>query len=107
MRELFAGAAPARSGPVEWLGQTFPSGEAHREHFEPLTLTAIRGLGIGTTQQACAMADHLVRQQLLDPLSETQFQAPDAFRQRFASTGEGQTIQVEGDARPASGLSRD
>lgn len=34
----------------------------------PLTLTAIRSLGIGTTQQARAVADHLVRQQLLDQL---------------------------------------
>ncbi len=38
---------------------------------EQLTLTAIRGLGISTTQQARALADHLVRQQLLDQLSTT------------------------------------
>ncbi len=50
---------------------------------EPLTLTAIRSLGISTTQQARAVADHLVRQQLLDQLSDTQFQVRELIRQRF------------------------
>lgn len=50
---------------------------------EYLTLTMIRSLGVSTTQQARGVADHLVRQQLLDPLSETQFRAREAIRQRF------------------------
>ncbi|WP_409408781.1 RNA-binding domain-containing protein [Acidithiobacillus ferriphilus] len=58
------------------LALSLPEGEA-------LTLTAIRSLGISTTQQARAVADHLVRQQLLDQLSDTQFQAREAIRQRF------------------------
>lgn len=59
------------------LALSLPEGES-------LTLTAIRSLGINTTQQARAVADHLVRQQLLDQLSDTQFQAREAIRQRFA-----------------------
>lgn len=55
---------------------------------EPLTLTAIRSLGISTTQQARAVADHLVRQQLLDQLSDTQFQTREAIRQRFTEEAE-------------------
>lgn len=50
---------------------------------EYLTLTMVRSLGISSTQQARGVADHLVRQQLLDPLSDTQFKARDAIRQRF------------------------
>ncbi|WP_287985796.1 RNA-binding domain-containing protein [Diaphorobacter sp.] len=50
---------------------------------EYLTLTMIRSLGVSTTQQARGVADHLVRQHLLDPLSETQFRAREAIRQRF------------------------
>lgn len=57
---------------------------------EPLSLTAIRSVGISTTHQARAVADHLVRQQLLDQLSATQFQAREAIRQRFA-----QEAQIE------------
>lgn len=57
---------------------------------EPLSLMAIRSLGISTTQQARAVADHLVRQQLLDPLSETQFQVREAVRQRFAQVAQAQ-----------------
>jgi ATP-dependent DNA helicase RecG len=63
---------------------------------EPLTLTAIRSLGISTTQQARAVADHLVRQQLLDPLSETQFQVREAIRERFAQEAQGQARDQAG-----------
>lgn len=55
---------------------------------EPLSLTAIRSLGISTTQQARAVADHLVRQQLLEQISDTQFQAREAIRWRFAQEAE-------------------
>lgn len=41
-----------------------------------ISLTDIRSLGISTSQQAKAIADHLVSQQLLERLSDTQFQAP-------------------------------
>jgi ATP-dependent DNA helicase RecG len=71
---------------------------------EPLTLTAIRSLGISTTQQARAVADHLVRQQLLDPLSDTQFQAREAIRQRFAQEAQ---AQARDQAGARSGPSRD
>ena len=71
---------------------------------EVLTLTAIRSLGVSTTQQARAVADHLVRQQLLDPLSATQFQLRDAIRQRFAQDTATQTTDQVG---TKSGLSRD
>ena len=78
---------------------------------EPLTLTAIRTLGINTTQQARAVADHLVRQQLLDQLSDTQFQARVAIRQRFAREEETQPTLADASAQPESlnksGPSRD
>lgn len=69
---------------------------------EPLTLTAIRGLGIATTQQAHAVAEHLVRQQLLDQLSDMQFQAPEALRRRFASAAESQPTLADVIVRPES-----
>ena len=69
---------------------------------EPLTLTAIRTLGINTTQQARAVADHLVRQQLLDQLSDTQFQARVAIRQRFAREEETQPTLADASAQPES-----
>ena len=62
----------------------------------PLTLTAIRSLGIGTTQQARAVADHLVRQQLLDQLSDTQFHVREAIRQRFAQEAQAQATDLTG-----------
>lgn len=70
----------------------------------PLTLTAIRSLGIGTTQQARAVADHLVRQQLLDQLSDTQFHVREAIRQRFAQEAQAQATDLAG---TKSGPSRD
>ncbi|WP_233100091.1 RNA-binding domain-containing protein [Acidovorax sp. IB03] len=70
----------------------------------PLTLTAIRSLGIGTTQQARAVADHLVRQQLLDQLSDTQFHVREAIRQRFAQEAQAQATDLTG---TKSGPSRD
>ena len=75
-----------------------------RPEGEHLTLTAIRSLGISTIQQARAVADHLVRQQLLDQLSDTQFQARDAIRQRFAQEAEAQPKDQVG---TKSGPSRD
>lgn len=71
---------------------------------EPLTLTAIRSLGIGTSQQARAVADHLVRQQLLDQLSHTQFHVREAIRQRFAQEAQAQATDLAG---TKSGPSRD
>ncbi len=71
---------------------------------EPLTLTAIRSLGISTTQQARAVADHLVRQQLLEPLSDTQFQAREAIRQRFAQEAQ---VQAKDQVGTKSGPSQD
>jgi ATP-dependent DNA helicase RecG len=61
---------------------------------ERITLTDIRGLGVSTTQQAEQIADFLVRQQLLQPVSETLFEVGDALRQRFARTTEQDTPQV-------------
>ena len=80
------------------LALSLPVGEA-------LTLTAIRSLGISTTQQARAVADHLVRQQLLEPLSETRFQLRDAIRQRFAQ--EADEIQATDQVGTEPGLSGD
>lgn len=82
---------------------------------ELLSLTAIRSLGISTTQQARAVAEHLVRQQLLDQLSDTQFQAREEIRQRFAREEETQPTLADASAQPESrpeslnksGLSRD
>lgn len=71
---------------------------------EHLTLSAIRSLGIGTTQQARAVADHLVRQQLLDQLSDTQFHVREAIRQRFAQEAQAQATDLAG---TKSGPSRD
>lgn len=65
-----------------------------------LNLTDIRGLGISTIQQARAVADHLVRQQLLDPVSETQFQAREALRQRFVQETEQGALQVTPQVTP-------
>lgn len=53
-----------------------------------INLTDIRGLGIATTQQAKQIAEHLVRQQLLDAVSNTQFQVREALRLRFVRTAE-------------------
>ena len=50
------------------------------------------------------MADHLVRQQLLDRLGENQFQAREAIRQRFAQEAQ---AQARDQAGAKSGLSRD
>lgn len=71
---------------------------------ESLSLTAIRSLGISTTQQARAVADHLVRQQLLYPLSETQFQVCETIKHRFAQETE---TQLKDQVGTRSGLSRD
>lgn len=78
------------------LALSLPEGES-------LTLTAIRSLGIGTTQQARAVADHLVRQQLLDQLSDTQFQARVAIRQRFAQEAQAQAKDQAGTKLGLSG----
>lgn len=40
---------------------------------QTISLTDIRGLGLTTTQQARLVAEHQVRQQLLEALSETTF----------------------------------
>lgn len=67
---------------------------------EPLSLTAIRSLGISTIQQARAVADHLVRLQLLQPVSASLFELPEVVRQRFS-------LQVTEQVGTRSGPSRD
>lgn len=62
-----------------------------------ISLTDIRGLGIGTTQQAKAIADHLVGQQLLERFSDTQFQVPNRLQQRFEKVTEQVTGEVPGE----------
>ena len=62
----------------------------------------IRQFDTGTTQQARAVADHLVRQQLLDRLGENQFQAREALRPRFAQEAQ---AQARDHAGAKSGLS--
>lgn len=64
----------------------------------------IRQFDTSTSQQARAVADHLVRQQLLDRLGETQFQAREAIRQRFAQEAQ---AQARDQAGAKLGLSRD
>ena len=61
-----------------------------------LSLTEIRGLGINTTRQAKEIADYLVRQQLLEPASETLFQVREVLRKRFANSTNPATEQVTG-----------
>jgi ATP-dependent DNA helicase RecG len=61
---------------------------------ERISLTDIRGLGVSTTQQARQIADFLVRQQLLQPVGETLFEAREVLRQRFALATEQVTPQV-------------
>ena len=72
-----------------------------------ISLTDIRGLGIATTQQAKQIAEHLVRQQLLDAVSDTQFQVREALRLRFVRTNEQATEQVGTESLNKSGPSRD
>lgn len=71
-----------------------------------VSLTDIRGLGVTTTQQAKQIAEHLVRQQLLDAVSDTQFQVRDALRQRFAQEVEASPslagLPQQPDSRPES-----
>ena len=57
---------------------------------ESLSLTAIRGLGISTTQKAKSVADHLVHLQLLDQLSDSQFQVHEVIRRRFTEDAKNQ-----------------
>lgn len=59
-----------------------------------LSLTGIRWLGVSTTQQAKQIADFLVRQQLLQPIGETLFEAREVLRKRFALATEQVTEQV-------------
>lgn len=72
-----------------------------------ISLTDIRGLGIATTQRAKQIAEHLVRQQLLDAVSDTQFQVRQALRLRFVRTNEQATEQVGTESLNKSGPSRD
>lgn len=62
-----------------------------------ISLTDIRGLGIGTTQQANTIADHLIGQQLLERLSDTQFQVPERLQQRFEKVAEQVAGEVTGE----------
>ena len=62
-------------------------------------LTDIRGLGVGTARGVKTTADPLVRQQLLEPISESLFDVRDVLRQRFARADERETGEVTGAAR--------
>ncbi len=65
MRDLFAGAAPAKSGTVECLGQMFQSDEARREHYLKLLaeklkdpeFRKIEGFPVGSDDAILAMSD--------------------------------------------------
>jgi REP element-mobilizing transposase RayT len=65
MSDLFVGDAQPDSGPVECLGQTFPSEQARREHFSKLLaeklkdseFRKIEGFPIGTDEAILAMSD--------------------------------------------------
>lgn len=72
-----------------------------------ISLTDIRGLGVATTQLAKQIAEHLVRQQLLDAVSDTQFQVREALRLRFVQTNEQATEQVGTESLNKSGPCRD
>jgi len=93
---LDANLTPAQAEALA-LALSLPAGE-------PLSLTAIRSLGISTTQQARAVADHLVRLQLLQPVSESLFELPETVRQRFSHQI---TEQVTDQVGTRSGPSRD
>jgi ATP-dependent DNA helicase RecG len=69
---------------------------------EHLTLTAIRSLGLSTTQQARAVADQLVQLQLLDQLSATHFQVRAPIRQRFTEEAQAQRTLAVDSAQPES-----
>lgn len=62
-----------------------------------ISLTDIRGLGVSTTYQARQIAGFLIRQQLLQPVTETLFEVKDALRQRFIQATEQKTPQVTGE----------
>jgi len=66
-----------------------------------LTLTAIRGANSETTRQAKTIADDLVTQGLLEPLSQTHFRVPVSVRQRFTDATEAKPAGTE--SRPRSG----
>lgn len=65
MNDLFAGAAQPDAGPVECLGQTFPSEQARREHFTKLLAEKLKdpafrkleGFPHGTDEAILAMSD--------------------------------------------------
>ena len=65
MKDLFDGQNLGASGPVECLGQTFPSDEARREHFLGLLREKLRdpefrkieGFPIGSDEDILAMSD--------------------------------------------------
>ena len=54
-----------------------------QQHGERISLTDIRGLGIGTTRQALQVAEALIRQQLLQPVGETLFEVSVALGERL------------------------
>jgi ATP-dependent DNA helicase RecG len=60
-------------------------------------LTDIRGLGVVTAREVKTTADFLVRQQLLEPISESLFEVRDVLRQRFARADEQATGEVTGE----------
>ena len=64
MNDLFQNHAP-KSGPVECLGQTFPSDEARREHYLKLlaeklkdpAFRKIEGFPVGSDEDILALSD--------------------------------------------------
>ena len=71
---------------------------------EPLTLTAIRSLGISTTQQARRWPTIWCGNSCSISLSDTQFQARESIRQRFCPRAQAQATDEAG---TRSGPSRD
>ena len=65
MTDLFGSTAQKDAGPVECLGQTFPSEQARREHFTKLlaeklkdpAFRKIEGFPQGTDEAILAMSD--------------------------------------------------
>jgi len=65
-----------------------------------VSLTDIRGLGMSTTLQAKRVAEGLIRQQLLEPVSETLFEVPEALRRRFTQVSKQVTPHVAPQVTP-------
>ena len=80
MNDLFNGKIQIKLGPLECLGQIFPSDELRCEHYPALLAKKLKetsfhknqNISIGTTWQAKVIDDYSIGQQLLESLSDTQ-----------------------------------